>query len=52
MTSASSTHEAGDQEAHAWGNPERWGGEGLEGGSGWGHCAPVADSCRYMVKPS
>ena len=46
MTSASSMHEAGHSKLILWGNPEGWGGEGVEGGSGWGHtCAPMADSC-------
>ena len=52
MTSTSLMREAGHSKPVLWDNPEGWGGEGGEAGSGWGTCAPMADSCLCMAKPS
>ena len=44
-------YEAGHSKPVLWDNPVDWGGEGDEGGSGWGDtCAPMADSCRCMAE--
>ena len=54
MTSASLMHEAGHSKPALWDNPEDWGWEGGGRGvqDGGDICAPVADSCWCMAKPS
>ena len=56
MTSPSSMHEAGHSKLVHWDDPEGWDGEGA-GGAGGGlglgdTCAPVANSCQCMAKPT
>ena len=52
MTSASSTHEAGQSKLVPWDNPEGWDGREVGGGFRMGDtCTPTADSCQCMAKP-
>ena len=53
ITSTNSMHGAGHPNPVLWDNPDGWGGEGVEGGSGWWDtCTPRVDSCRCMAKPT
>ena len=49
-------HEAGHSKLVHWDDPEGWAGEGA-GGAGGGlglgdTCAPMANSCQCMAKPT